>query len=159
MRTWASATPIMYNVSHETHIGPPVEVGTLLNPMTPLVGFTSISALLPQDRLTRSATTSGPSFTRGVAPIAAVVKGRMSGGVVVIASGPNWTTAGVIDGNGAGAGVGSMEFVINLGADVGIDEKGRAVGLERVVPVDEALGWFEAGAVFGFANCPRSLIS
>ena len=144
---------------YETHIGPPVEVGTLLNPITPLVGFTSSSALLPQDRLTRSATTSGPSSTTGVARIAAVLIGRTSGGVVVIASGPNWTTAGVVDCKGAGAGVGSMEFVINLEADVGTDERDRVIGVESDLLVDEALERFEAGAVFGLANCPRSLIS
>jgi len=84
----------------------------------------------------------------------------MSGGVVVIASGPNWTTAGVIDciGTGTGAGVGSMEFVINLGADAE-SARDRVVGLERDVLVVEALGCFEAGPVFGLANCPRSLIS
>lgn len=149
----------MYNVSHETHIGPPVEVGTLLNPMTPLVGFTSSSALLPQDRLTRSATTSGLSSTTGVARTAAVAIGRTSGGVVVIASGPNWTTAGVIDCNGAGAGVGNMEFVIGLGADVGIGVRDRVIGVESDLLVDEALERFEAGAVLGLANCPISLIS
>jgi len=55
--------------------------------------------------------------------------------------------------------VGSMEFVINRGADEAIGVRDRVIDLERVVPVDEALGWFEAGAVFGLANCPRSLIS
>jgi len=84
-------------MSDETHIGPPVEVGTLLNPTTPLVGFKLSSALLPNDRLTGSATTKGLSSTTGVDRTTAVVIGRTSGGVVVIASGPNWTTAGVID--------------------------------------------------------------
>ena len=133
-------------------------MGTLLNPTTPLVGFKSPSALLPHDRLTGSATTSGLSSTTGVTRIAAVLIGRTSGGVVVIASGPNWTTAGVIDCNGAGAGVGSMELVINLGADAE-SARDRVVGLERDVLVVEALDRFEAGAVLGLVNCPKSLVS
>jgi hypothetical protein len=132
-------------------------VGTLLNPTTPLVGFTSSSALLPQDRLAGSATTRGASPAIGVARTAAVVIGRISGGVVVIASGPSWTTVGVICRIGVGIGVGGMELVINLGADVGIVEKDRVVGLDRDVLVDEELLRFEAGVVVGLVNCPKSL--
>jgi hypothetical protein len=84
----------------------------------------------------------------------------MSGGVVVIASGPSWTTAGVIDRRGVG--VGNMELVINLGADVGMlvgaVEKGRVVGLDGDVSVDEELERFAAGVV-GLDNCPKSLVS
>jgi hypothetical protein len=132
-------------------------VGTLLNPTTPLVGFTSSSALLFQDRLAGSATTKGLSSAIGVARTAAVVIGRISGGVVVIASGPNWTTVGVIDRIGVGAG--GMELVINLGADAGIAEKDRVVGLDEDVIVDEELLRFEAVVVVGLVNCPRSLES
>jgi hypothetical protein len=130
-------------------------VGTLLNPTTPLVGFSSSSALLFQDRLTGSATTRGASPAIGVDRSAAVVIGRISGGVVVIASGPIWTTVGVID--RIGVGVGGMELVINLGADVGIVEKDRVVGLDEYVIVDEELVRFEAGVVVGLVNCPKSL--
>jgi hypothetical protein len=69
--------------------------------------------------------------------------------VVVIASGPSWTTVGETD--LIGVGLGTMEFVINRGADVGIFvgavEKGRVVGLDRDVPVDEELERFAAGVV------------
>ena len=85
-------------------------MGTLLSPTTPLVGFTS-SALLPQDRLLGSATTNGLLSTIGVALTAAVVRGRTSGGVVVIASGPSWTTAGVVGRTSVGEGAGGMELV------------------------------------------------
>jgi hypothetical protein len=141
-----------------------VEVGTLLNPTTPLVGFTSSSssALLPQDRLFGSATINGLLSTAGVALTAAVVMGRTSGGVVVIASGPSWTTVGETDRIGVGAGVGGMELVINLEVDVGIlvgaVEKGRVAGLEREVLVDEELERFAAGFI-GLDNCPKSLVS
>jgi hypothetical protein len=124
-------------------------VGTLLNPTTPLVGLTSSSALLPQDRLFGSATTNGLLSTTGVARTAAVVIGRTSGGVVVIASGPSWTTVGETD--LIGVGLGTMELVINLGADVGMlvgaVEKGRVAGLDRDVLVDEELERFVAGFV------------
>jgi hypothetical protein len=124
-------------------------VGTLLNPITPLVGLTSSSALLPKDRLIGSATTRGLLSTTGVARTAAVVIGRTSGGVVVIASGPSWTTVGVLGRRGVG--VGSMELVINLGAEVGMlvgaVEKDRVFGLERDVLVDEELERFTAGVV------------
>jgi len=80
--------------------------------------------------------------------------------VVVIASGPSWTTVGVID--RMGVGVGSMELVINLDADVGIlgraVEKGRVTVLERDVLLDEELDRFAAGVV-GLDNCPKSLVS
>jgi hypothetical protein len=126
-------------------------VGTLLNPTTPLVGFTSSSALLPKDRLFGSATTNGLLSTTGVARIAAVVKGRTSGGVVVIASGPSWTTAGVVGRISADEGVGGMELVINRGADVGIlagtVERDRVAALDREVLVDEELERFAAGVV------------
>jgi hypothetical protein len=124
-------------------------VGTLLKPTTPLVGLTSSSALLPKDRLSGSATTNGLLSTTGVARTAAVVIGLMSGGVVVIASGPSWTTVGVLGRRGVG--VGSMELVINLGAEVGMlvgaVEKDRVFGLERDVLVDEELERFTAGVV------------
>ena len=124
-------------------------MGTLLNPTTPLVSFTFSSALLPQNRLLGSATTNGPLSRTGVARTAAVVIGRTRGGVVVIASGPSWTTVGVID--RIGVGVGNMEFVINLEADVGIlgraVENGRVIGLERDVLLDEELDKLAAGVV------------
>jgi hypothetical protein len=50
-----------------------------------------------------------------------------------------------------GVGVGSMELVINLGAEVGMlvgaVEKDRVFGLERDVLVDEELERFTAGVV------------
>ena len=124
-------------------------MGTLLNPTTPLVGFTSSSALLPQNRLLGSATTNGPLSRTGVARTAAVVIGRTRGGVVVIASGPSWTTVGVID--RIGVGVGNMELVINLDAEMGVlgraVENCRVVGLDRDVLVDEELERLAAGVV------------
>jgi hypothetical protein len=141
--------------SRDTYIAPPVVVGTLLNPTTPLVGFAS-SALLFKERLTASATTSGPSSTIGAA--SAVVRGRTSGGVLVIASGPSCTAVIVFD----RIGVGTTEFVIKMEEDDGIvpggmDEMGRVVVLERVVLLDERFESVEAGDFDGLDNCPRSL--
>lgn len=134
-------------------------MGTLLSPTTPLVGFTSSSALLPQDRLLGSATTKGLlSTTIGVGLTAAVLRGRTSGGVVVIASGPSWTTVGVVGRTSVGEGAGVMELVINLDADVVIVARGRVVGLDREVLVDEELEVFAAGFV-GLDSCPKSLVS
>ena len=136
-------------------------MGTLLNPTTPLVGFTTSSALLFQKRLLGSATTSGLLSRTGVARTAAVVIGRTRGGVVVIASGPSWTTVGETD--RIGVGVGSMEFVINLDADVGIlgraVENCRVVGLDRDGLLEEELERLAAGVVVGLVNCPKSLVS
>jgi len=69
--------------------------------------------------------------------------------VVVIASGPSWTTVGVID--RIGVGVGNMELVINLDAEMGVlgraVENCRVVGLDRDVLVDEELERLAAGVV------------
>lgn len=133
-----------------------MEVGTLLNPTTPLVGFASSTALF-QARLSGWATTRGPSSTIGVAR-SAVVTGRMIGGVVVIALGPSWTTDGVDR-----IGVGAMELVISLGVDVGtltgIVERDRVVVLDRAVLLEVVFERFEEGGGVGLDSCPRSLLT
>jgi hypothetical protein len=70
----------------DTHIGPPAEVGTLLSPYTPLVGSSvSLSARLIKDLSPGLATIMGASTVDA----AVVDRGRIRGGVVVIASGPS----------------------------------------------------------------------
>lgn len=135
-----------------TYIGPPAEVGTLLKPYTPVVGFSSSFARLTRDLSPGLATTSGSSTT-----VAAVEVGRTNGGVVVIASGPSWATVTAFDLDARGG----REFVISpvgcMAVLVEMDRMGDLVG--ALIDADAVDGDSAEGEAFTLDSSPRSLKS